>query len=148
MNTVFTTILIAAVCFGTKLKIEEFSFKEIAPGVSTGYVITKYEVQVKSTGNKKATIEEVWLKNRMASWKLFDEDGKIVETIQKKGVYTLTGETKIRSAGAKYKSKSVPKESIGSFEEDFLVKYKIEGSDNDQCMSIAKIENLELVKMQ
>ncbi|WP_422361641.1 hypothetical protein [Reichenbachiella sp.] len=148
MNTVFTTLLIAAVCFGTKLKIEESSFKEIAPGAAGGYVVTKYEVQLKSTGNKQATIEEVWLKNREASWRLFDAEGTIVETITSKGIYTLKGEIRKRSAGAKYKSKPGPKEAIGSFEEDFIVKYKVEGSDDDKCMSIEKIEKLEQVRMQ
>lgn len=148
MNTVFTTLLIASVCFGTKLKIEETSFKEIAPGVADGYVITKYEVQLKSTGNKMATIEEVWLKNRKASWRLFDAGGTIVETIDTKGIYTLKGEIRKRSAGAKYKSKPVPKEAVGTFEEDFIVKYKVEGSVEDKCMSIEKIEKLEQVRMQ
>lgn len=148
MNTLFTTLLIAALCFGTKLKIEDSKFKEIAPGVASGYVVTKYEIQIKSTGNKKATIEEVWLKNRKASWKLFDAEGNVVETIGSKGLYRLEGEIRNRSAGAKFKSKPGTEEITGSFDEDFIVKYTVEGSEDDKCMSIEKIEKVEQVRMQ
>lgn len=148
MNTVLTTLVITAVCFGTKLKIEESTFKEIAPGVASGYVVTKYDIQIKSTGNKKATIEEVWLKNRKASWKLFDSEGKVVETMSGKGLYQLVGEIRNRSAGAKFKSKLGAEEITGSYDEDFIVKYKVEGSDEDKCLAIEKIEKIEQVRMQ
>lgn len=148
MKIFLTSILIGTLCFGTKLKIEESTFKEIAPGVASGYVLTKYEVQLKSTGGKKTTIEEVWLKNRKASWKLYDAEGNVVETISEKGVYSLKGETRKRSAGAKYKSNPGGDDIIGSYEEDFLVKYKIDGADDEKCLSIQKIEKIEQERMQ
>jgi len=149
MNTLLTSVLIGTMClFGTKLKVEDSTFKEIAPGVSTGYVVTQYEVQIKSNGNKKVSIDEVWLKNRQANWELIDAKMEKVEAINDKNTYTLKGQIKVRAAGAMAKSKPGTVETMGSFKEDFVVKYKVGSSSEVKLLTIVKIENLELVKMQ
>lgn len=149
MNTLLTSVLVSTMCmFGTKLKIMDSSFKEIAPGVSTGYVVTKYEVQISSNNNKKVSIQDVWLKNRKASWELFNANNEKVAYINDKEMYTLRGQIEAKMDGVPVKSNSDEgKETTGSYEEDFVLRYAV-GNGTEKCIKIDKIENLELVKTQ
>lgn len=144
MNTLLTSVLISTMCiFGTKLKVTESNFKEIAPGVATGYVVTKYEVRLSSNNNKKVTIRDVWLKNRKASWELLNTENEKVTSIKDKRTYTLKGQIKVRTEGTIVKNES--KDEKGSFEEEFVVRYTV-GNGTEKCVKIDKIEKLELVK--
>lgn len=147
MKLIMNALLICTLCiFGSKLKIENSNFKEIEPGVATGNIVTMFEVQLRSSGGKKITIDEVWLKNHKAKWELTDQNENAVDSIKGKEVFNLKGQISTKPEGVPAKSKTV--ESLGSYEEEFVVTYKVEGSDELKLLVIEKIENIERVKMQ
>lgn len=139
MKVLLTSALIGYMClFGTKLKLMDSNFKEIAPGVASGFVETQFKVLLKSNGNKKITIDQVWLKRRAATWQLTDLKKEKVSEINDKETYILQG--KIKTPASDRPMKGEP-EALGSYEEEFVVLYKVDGSAKKLC--IDKIENLE-----
>lgn len=146
MNTLITSVLVSTMClFGTKLKIVESNFQEIAPGVATGFVITKYEVQLKSSGNKEIKIDEVWLRNRKASWALIDSEKGEISSITEKKTYLLKGEIMTRPEGVPTKGESNA-EAEGNFEEEFVIRYRVGEDQVVKCLNIEDIDQVRLVK--
>ncbi len=147
MNSILSFIFICFVCFfGTRLRIVESSFTKKEPGLSTGAVVTQFDVKVKSTGGKTVHIKDVWLYNNKATWTLNDLDNKELKSIGKKDTYSIQGNIKIQTKAGKNKSKPSIEEEKGSFEEEFVLSYYLGNSEKVRYLKIDKIENIKILK--
>lgn len=148
MNGILTYFLISTMCFfGTKLKIIGSEFSEVLPGKANADVITKFTVDVRSNGKKKIRIQNIWVNNIKASWKIVDGSDNTIESITDKKTYSVIGE--IRRKQGKTKSKKVTLiEEKASYSEDFVIAYKVGNSESIKILKIDKIENLKQIRKQ
>jgi hypothetical protein len=146
MNNILTYIAISTFCFlGTKLKVVNSEFTEVIPGISSAAVVTRFEVDVKSNGNKVMNIQSVWVNNVKATWSILDKSDQTVDSFNDKELYTIKGEIRVKSDG---NSKPQATETKQNYEEDFVLNYKVGDSETIKVLKIEKIENMKQIRMQ
>jgi len=149
MNNILGYLILSTLCIlGTKLKTISSEFTEISPGIATGDIVTTFEIKIESNGNKKITIEEIWIKNQKAQWKIYSSDNTRVESISDKNTYTLKGEIRKKSNSVIDKMTNVKPEiqeatKESNFKEEVVIKYNVGSSSNIKSLTIEKIENLK-----
>jgi hypothetical protein len=149
MNNILTYIAIGTFCFlGTKLKVINSEFTEVLPGIASADVVTRFEIDVKSNGNKKIDIQSIWVKNVKATWSILDGSKQSVDSFSDKNVYTIKGEIRVKGEKAISRSKSEVVIESTNYEEDFILNYKIGDSESIKVLKIDKIENMKQLRMQ
>lgn len=149
MNNILTYIAIGTFCFlGTKLKVINSEFTEVIPGIASADVVTRFQIDVKSNGNKKIDIQSIWVKNVKATWSILNASKQSVDDFNDKNVYTIKGEIRLKSEGTPSKNKSKASEQVSNYETDFVLNYKVGDSETIKVLKIDKIENLKQLRMQ
>jgi hypothetical protein len=136
-------IVASAFLYGGKLKIVGSEFREEISNEASGKVIMTFNIDVRSSTNKKIHIVSIWVKNTKADWKIIDGKSNLMKLISDKSTYTLKGRISV-SQGKTKEGQLV--ESMGNYLEDVVISYKVGNSKSTKYLKIDKIDNLKQIR--